>query len=73
MENQIFLTEREVAARLKCSVPAMRVWRRQGMPALHFGRLVRFRLDDVLCWFEQREQKRNGYKNTESETDDTRS
>jgi len=50
------LTEGELAAHLKCSRPAIRVWRRQGMPARRFGRLVRFELDKVLAWFEAREQ-----------------
>ena len=54
-----FLTEKELAQHLKCSVPAIRVWRREkGMPTLHFGRLVRFELPTVLAWFADREPKR---------------
>jgi phage terminase Nu1 subunit (DNA packaging protein) len=52
MAEQTFLTEKELAAVLRCSVPAVRIWRKQGLPALHFGRLLRYRLADVLAWFE---------------------
>ena len=50
-----FLTDRQLAAQLKCSRPAIRVWRRQGLPTRRFGKLVRFELDKVLAWFEQRQ------------------
>ena len=46
-----FITERELAAVLQCSLPAIRAWRRKGLPAHRFGRLVRFKLDEVLAWF----------------------
>lgn len=55
MEHTSFLTERELAAKLRCSVAAVRVWRTQGMPVRRFGRLVRFELAPVLAWFERRE------------------
>jgi excisionase family DNA binding protein len=51
------LTDRELASRLKCSRPAIRVWRRQGLPAIRFGRLVRFDFDKVMAWFEERNKK----------------
>ncbi len=51
-----FLTEREVAAQLRCSIPAIRAWRRKGLPAHRFGRLVRFRLCEVLAWFAEHEE-----------------
>jgi excisionase family DNA binding protein len=54
MSNETFLTERELSERLRCSVPAIRVWRKQGMPTRRFGRLVRFELPAVLEWFERR-------------------
>ena len=54
MDHLELLTERELAARLKCSVPALRLWRRQGMPTRYLGRLVRFQFDQVLAWHEQR-------------------
>ncbi len=49
------ITEKELAVHLKCSRPAIRVWRKQGMPARRFGRRVRFELEKVLKWFEGRE------------------
>lgn len=51
-----FLTRRELAELLGCSIPAIAVWRRQGMPARHFGRLVRYELEPVLAWFDHRAQ-----------------
>ena len=55
-----FLTEKELATALRCSVPAVRRWRYDGMPFKHFGRLVRFELQAVLAWFEQRDAQRRG-------------
>jgi len=52
-----FLTRRELAAQLKCSVAAIRVWQRQGLPVLRLGRLCRYRLADVLEWFAARDKK----------------
>jgi phage terminase Nu1 subunit (DNA packaging protein) len=48
------LTARELMLRLKCSRPAIVIWQRQGMPVRHLGRLVRFELDKVLEWFDER-------------------
>jgi excisionase family DNA binding protein len=53
-----FLTEKELAKALRCSVPAVRRWRYDGMPVKRFGRLVRFELPTVLAWFEQRDAQR---------------
>jgi excisionase family DNA binding protein len=53
-----FLTEKELAQALRCSVPAVRRWRYDGMPVKRFGRLVRFELQAVLAWFEQRDAQR---------------
>jgi excisionase family DNA binding protein len=50
-------TEKEVASVLKCSVAAVRKWRRVGLAAKRFGRLVRFQLPEVLAWFEAREKR----------------
>lgn len=63
MENEAFLTDRQLAKTLQCSVPAIRLWNRQGMPCRRFGRLVRYRLEDVLRWFDERQQ-RNGQRLT---------
>lgn len=54
MDSQTFLDERQLASTIGCSVPAIRHWRRGGLPYYRFGRLVRFRLDDVLAWFKER-------------------
>jgi phage terminase Nu1 subunit (DNA packaging protein) len=53
--NTPLLTEKELSAFLKCSVPALRVWRRDGLPSVRLGRLVRYQLDDVLAWFADRQ------------------
>ena len=52
MEKVVFLNERELAVVLKCSRPAIRSWRKRGLPHRRFGRLVRYELDSVLRWFE---------------------
>ena len=52
-----FLTRHDLAAQLRCSVAAVRVWQRQGLPTYRFGRLVRYRLDEVISWFEAREPR----------------
>ena len=54
------LTEKELAGRLKCSVPAIRVWKRQGMPVRKIGRLNRYELSRVLAWFDGRQDSRKG-------------
>jgi phage terminase Nu1 subunit (DNA packaging protein) len=48
------LTERELAAVLRCSVAGVRAWRRRGMPARKLGRLVRYELESVLRWHAER-------------------
>lgn len=52
------LTEKELAGRLKCSVPAIRLWKRQGMPVRKIGRLNRYELSRVLAWFDGRQDSR---------------
>jgi len=54
MSDTKLYTYQELSQEMKCSVGALRKWRRQGMPCLFFGRLVRFRLDDVLQWFAEK-------------------
>jgi len=51
-----FLTEKELQRVLKCSLPGIRQWRREGMPCRRFGKLIRFELEKVLAWFEQKQQ-----------------
>jgi excisionase family DNA binding protein len=52
-----FLTQKELAQRLRCSEAAIRVWRRKGLPTLRFGRLVRFSLEAALSWFQSQQQQ----------------
>jgi len=55
------LTERELSEVLKCSVAALRVWRRtKGLPCLKFGRLIRYELPTVLAWFESQSSSQKG-------------
>jgi len=58
MDTTGFLDERELATLLKCSRPAIRSWRKGGLPHRRFGRLVRYELPEVLLWFEQRQHGR---------------
>lgn len=57
MDTKELLTERELAAALKCSEAACRAWRPQGMPYLKVGRLIRYDLTRVLRWFEERQTR----------------
>lgn len=56
------MTVSDLADELKTSVPAIRLWTRQGMPHRRFGRLVRYELDAVLDWFAEREAKRRAQR-----------
>ncbi len=53
-EFRAFFTDRELAVLLRCSVAAVRSWRRCGMPAHKFGRLVRYDLGSVMRWHTER-------------------
>ena len=49
----MFLTEQELADRIKLTVSAIRQWRkykRTGPPYLKIGAAVRYRLEDVEAW-----------------------
>lgn len=50
--DDIFLDDRELAARWNCSPKTLRNQRslRMGCPYVHLGRLVRYRLSDVLAF-----------------------
>ncbi len=37
MHHLELLTEKELAARLKCSVAALRLWRKRGLPCRQLG------------------------------------
>jgi excisionase family DNA binding protein len=46
-------TASEIAARLRIALPTVRLWTRTAaMPHLRMGRLIRYRIDDVLAWLE---------------------
>lgn len=59
MSQLNLLTAGELAQQLKCSVPAIRLWTRRGMPSHRFGRLVRYEPDSVLAWFALRSRPAN--------------
>jgi len=52
------LTATELAKELKVSLAAVRLWQRHGLPCVPVGRLRRYRLDDVLRWFQQRTEQK---------------
>jgi excisionase family DNA binding protein len=53
MRKLDLLTAEELAQELRVTPSAVRSWTRQGLPARHFGRCVRFELREVLAWFEE--------------------
>jgi excisionase family DNA binding protein len=48
------VTPGELAAYFKVKLPTVRLWTRQGAPALKAGRLVRFRATEVEHWLRTR-------------------
>ncbi|MGH7961901.1 MAG: helix-turn-helix transcriptional regulator [Candidatus Binatia bacterium] len=57
--SEEILTAKELATKLKVSLPAVRRWTREGLPARPLGgRLVRFELDKALSWLEQRSKNK---------------
>lgn len=44
------LNKKELAAKLKVSIPTVNRWLRIGMPRLKIGYIVRFRLSEVEEW-----------------------
>ena len=58
------LTAQELAKKLKVSLPAVRRWTLDGMPALRLGgRLVRFEFEKALHWLERRSKEEEGAAN----------
>lgn len=56
-----FITADELARELKISVAAVRAWTRQGAPCTPVGRLRRYKMEPVLQWLREREdRRRNG-------------
>lgn len=55
--DELLLTPKEVARRLRVSVQSLAVWRstkRHGLPFTKIGRLVRYRESDVRSFIERR-------------------
>jgi excisionase family DNA binding protein len=50
-----WLTADELAQIFKIKKPTVRLWTRQGMPHLKCGRLVRFQVEKVCEWLEQKQ------------------
>ena len=48
------LTAQELASQLRCSLAAVRMWTRQGMPCHKYGRLARYERRAIEAWFEKR-------------------
>lgn len=55
--NQRWKDAAELAAHFKIKVPTVRKLMREGLPHLRVGRLVRFDLDRVEQWFDERQTK----------------
>jgi excisionase family DNA binding protein len=50
-----FVDAKKLAAALDVKLPTIRKWvRSTDIPHLRIGRLVRFRLDDVITWLRNR-------------------
>jgi excisionase family DNA binding protein len=62
MRKLELLTAEELARELRVTPSAVRNWTRQGLPARHFGRCVRFELREVLAWFEEQQDIKDGMK-----------
>ena len=57
MEKETLLNKKQVCELLQCSCRQVDVLReRHGLPSLHVGGLIRFRLDSVRQWINDREQ-----------------
>jgi excisionase family DNA binding protein len=52
-----WVTPVELANYYRVKVPTVRLWKRDGAPHLKCGRLVRFNVDLVQQWLEQRTVK----------------
>lgn len=51
-ENPVYLTQRDLAARLRLSVRTIERWRaaKYGPAWITIGRSIRYRMSDVLAW-----------------------
>ena len=52
-----FLTVEELCKWLKISRATADRWRKEGLPFIKQGRLVRFCKDDVMNWLKKKDQK----------------
>jgi len=67
-----FLTVKEVADWLRCSVRTVHRLRRIGLPDVKVGALVRFSEQDVLAWLEYERRGRRLFQISDEEMDDSR-
>ncbi len=67
-----FLTAREVADWLDCSVRTVHRLRKTGLPDIKVGALVRFSEQDVLAWFEYERQGRRLFQISNEEMEEYR-
>lgn len=67
-----FLTVKEVADWLRCSVRTVHRLRRIGLPDVKVGALVRFSEQDVLAWLEYERRGRRLFQISDEEMDDYR-
>ena len=67
-----FLTVKEVADWLRCSVRTVHRLRRIGLPDVKVGSLVRFSEQDVLAWLGYERRGRRLFQISDEEMDDYR-
>lgn len=48
-----FITKEELAKVLKCSIRTIDRLRKNGMPELSSGNIIRFNLDEVIAWLKE--------------------
>lgn len=58
MDDEL-LTKDDVGKWLKISRPTIDRWRKQGMPFIKTGKLVRFEKEKVMAWLEQNNINKN--------------
>lgn len=55
MEKKILLTTEQLSKHLQVSPQTVKLWRNDGMPVyVNSGRTLRYKLDDVIIWLNNR-------------------
>jgi excisionase family DNA binding protein len=68
--TKLFYNVDELAATIGVKVPTIRLWTCYGdIPRTKMGRLVRFKLEDVLAWIQQGGPQRIKRKAGQTETE----